>query len=113
MHSDLDSVRSLACIDARSLVKDEPSLWQKSLLNGLSCILDDCDSRLVTCIDRIQSLLLLCRVAAIVVALLPVDVGLGLVCKSAPAPEIEAREEAILLSGLGDAAEYMAVISIT
>jgi hypothetical protein len=61
----------------------------------------------------IQALLFLSRISAVVIARLPVDVGLRLLGQTAPSPEIESGKEAAFLSFLNDSRADMFVISVS
>ena len=90
-------MRTLSCEYACVLVKNEPRLRKKSFLDSLGCLLDDVRSRYIACINGVETLLLLCRITAVIVSRLPVDIGLGLTCKAAPAPEIETCKQTAFL----------------
>ncbi len=98
--------------DSAVAVKEEPGRRQHGRTDSLRSLFNYSDSRGIACIYRIESLLLLCRIAAIIISWHPVDVFRRLPRKTAPAPEIHSGKKTALAAGFRYTSEHMLIISV-
>ncbi len=112
MQASLERVRRIRSEDSAVAVKEEPGRRQHGRTDSFRSLLNDSNSRGIACIYRIESLLLLCRIAAIIISWHPVDIFRRLPRKTAPAPEIHSGEKAALTAGFRYTSEHMLIISV-